>query len=191
MSVLRVGMEAMGVQRVVLAGNCLGGRVAMAVASEMPEVVGVAGILPPLVMPSAAKSRLSKAKRSRAARIIRSNPVLRRVVLERLRGMEGRTSSSVQAWFTGTLSHARLLFLFGQDDHRLTGRMKEQIDAMLAALPQERRDRYELRILPQGPLAGFESIDIQAATIDAVSGFVVRCFSEPLAGAATPTAAAR
>lgn len=189
-AVLDVGVRALGVERVALAGNCLGSRVALALASERPEVVGAAGILPPLVSPSAMKSRLSKAKRSRAARMVRSNPFLRKTVLKRLREMDGQAPSTIKDWFAGTLDHARILFIFGEDDHRLTDRMQSQIDAMLMTMPPEIRSRYELKVLPQGPLAGFESIEIQEAVIDTVAGFVVETITSPVSRGVAPRPAA-
>ncbi len=178
-AVLDAGLRLTGVDRVAIAGNCLGARVAMAIAAERDDVAGVVGILPPLVKARPTKARLAKAKRSSIARVVRSNRVLRSVVLSRLRAMEGSTGSAVRGWFTGTLEHGRLLFLFGQDDHRLTPRMEAEIEVMLASLPESQRARYELRVLPQGPVAGFESVEIQEATIEAVSGFAVRCLRDP------------
>ena len=37
---------------------------------------------------------------------------------------------------------------------------------MLAELPEKDRARFDLRILPVGPLSGFESLEVQGSVID-------------------------
>lgn len=176
MNAVRVAMEATGVDKVAFVGNCLGGRFSLLMASKMSETAGAVCILPMVATQGRVKSRLSKAKRSRLARFVRNNPLLRRLVLAPLRELGGKVPASTADHLLRALSRGRIIFVFGQGDHALTKNVRDQIDGVLAKATPEYRDRFDLHVLPEGPLAGFESIDIQDAVIAGVPAWLDEVF---------------
>ncbi len=79
------------------------------------------------------------------------------------------------------LDRARLVFLYGgknpHEDH-FSGRARQSIDGAVAALPEEQRDRFELRILAGGPLTTFDGLapEEQAEIVDVVVPYVTSFF---------------
>ena len=83
----------------------------------------------------------------------------------------------VQDGAAAVLARGRLMFVYSeQDTDAYNERSRTTIERMLAQLPETHRARFELRILPEGPLSGFESIPIQERVIDTVVDWAIDCF---------------
>jgi hypothetical protein len=80
------------------------------------------------------------------------------------------------------LARQPVLFVYSPaDDDVYTPEVQRLIDQMVAGLPRDRRERFELRILPEGPLARLESLSIQSTLIETVSEWLIRVLGGPLA----------
>ncbi|MGH3132091.1 MAG: hypothetical protein ACRDNX_14860, partial [Gaiellaceae bacterium] len=62
-------------------------------------------------------------------------------------------------------------------DH-YSGSVRQSLETAVSALPPEHRSRFELRLLPGGPLTTFDGLshEEQAAILDAVVPYVTACF---------------
>ncbi len=171
--VARFAMRAVGTDRLGIAGNCLGATVGLRVAAEMPESVATVGLLTRLRDPGATYQVLHRTRGWRVVSMLRSNRFVRRVVVRRLKGLKGRSLPGVRDQLSRALGHQNMLFVYSlADDDVYSREVQTLLDTMLASLPRERRDRFELRILPEGPLARLESLTSQDAVIDTVSNWL-------------------
>jgi hypothetical protein len=80
------------------------------------------------------------------------------------------------------LERARIAFLYGTpsfDDH-YSRRAQEVLDASLSKLPSTARERFELRLLPWGPLSTFDALTPadQSAVLDVVVPLVRASFED-------------
>jgi pimeloyl-ACP methyl ester carboxylesterase len=168
--------EALGVERVAGLGNCSGGLVALGVAANMPGCVGTACVLPRVLQPTSVNRMVIGLRGSKAAAVVRSHPTLWRL-LGPLRGRKGKTRSAVRESMGAVLGSGRLLFVYSEKDtDAYNDESRAKIDRLLAELPADHRQRFELRVLPDGPLAGFESIEAQRRVIDTVVPWLTECF---------------
>jgi alpha/beta superfamily hydrolase len=176
LTVLRFAMNATGVTRAAVAGNCSGSLVALSVAAEAPECIGAVCILPRILEPSTVNRVVIRARRSRVASLARTGRLLRPLV-SRLRGRKGRPTSVLRGNFARALTHARLLFVYSpQDTDSYNEKSRVVLERMVSGLPPSKQERFELRILPEGPLSGFESLGIQRTVIGLVVGWLVEAF---------------
>src|SRR6266705_2599940 len=165
-AIARFGLEVLGIDRLAVAGNCSGATTALSVAAEMPECVGAVCILTRVLNPSPVNRIVIGARRSKLAAIVRSNALLDRLA-EPFRGRKGKPSSGVAKPFSQALRRSRLLFLYSVvDTDAYNEKAMAYLKQMLAALPEKDRARFELRIMPVGPLSGFESLEVQRSVID-------------------------
>jgi alpha-beta hydrolase superfamily lysophospholipase len=181
-ALLAVASEALGVSRFAQVGTCYGSRVALSLVGD-PGCVGAVCLAPP-ILDFGGVSRAGRQLRDRRlGAFIRSNAALRRVIVAPLRKLlrARRTSPRVVGAFEH-LDRLRLVFLYGErnlhEDH-YSAWARERLDAAVAALPADRRERFELRTLPGGPLTTFDGLphDEQAAIIDVVVSYVEKCFN--------------
>jgi pimeloyl-ACP methyl ester carboxylesterase len=177
-AIARFSLEALGVDRMAVAGNCSGATTALSIAADMPECSGAVCILMRVLNPSAVDRIVINARRSRAAAFVRSHPLLDRLA-EPFRGRKGRPSSSLAHSFGLALSHSRLLFLYSETDtdaynEKAMGTLRQ----MLAELPETDRARFDLRILPVGPISEFESLDVQRSVVETTVEWLDACFGD-------------
>jgi dienelactone hydrolase len=190
-AVARFALEALGMNRLATMGNCSGGLVAMGVAARSPSSVGTVCILPRVLQPNRVNQVVIGLRGSWAASVVRSSRFLRRLT-QPLRGRKGKPRSVVQEWFGTVLARGPLLFVYSKKDaDAYNEESMAQIRRMLGPLPREQRDRLDVQVLEDGPLSGFESLEIQRQVIDIVAGFAASCFpTEPGQEIEAPAASA-
>jgi alpha/beta superfamily hydrolase len=182
-AVLRVAQEAAGVERFAEVGTCYGSRVALALVEE-PGCVGAICLAPPILdfggVASAGRSLRDRPLVGRAL----SSPTLRRVVVQPLRPLLRARKPAPHV--VGALSHlgrARVSFLYGErnphEDH-WSRRALQTIESTVAGLPPEAKARFELTLLPGGPLTTFDGLPPaeQDEILEAVVPRVTALFDE-------------
>jgi pimeloyl-ACP methyl ester carboxylesterase len=170
------GIRATGVERIGVAGNCSGSRLALALAADVPQCVGAVCLLPRILEPNPVNRFVIGARRSKVGSLVRSSSLLQ-ALAEPLRGRRGRLSPAVGAPFGRALDHARVLFVYTpEDSDSYNERSVAVLQRMIRRLTPAGRSRFELRILPNGPMSGFESVGIQQDGIDVVVGWLVDSF---------------
>ena len=114
--------------------------------------------------------------------MLRSNRFVRRVLVRRIKGLKGKALPGVQDQLSRALARERMLFIYSEADEDVYSReVQTMLDQMLKRLPRDRRDRFELRVIPEGPLARMESLSSQSVIIETVSEWLVRTLGQ-LAG---------
>ena len=177
--VARFGMRALGLDRFAVAGNCLGATVSLMLPAEMPECMASLGILTRLRDPSNAYQLLHRGRRTKLAAMVRANPFLRRVLIRRVRGLKGRALPGVEDQLSRALSHARMMFVYSPaDDDVYTPDVQVLLDQMLRRLPADRRARFEVRVVPEGPLARLESLAAQSVVIETATAWLLKTLPE-------------
>lgn len=184
LAVLSFARRALGVDRVAVAGNCMGSRVGLAVAAEVPECIGAICIRSPILGPSNMSKALEKAGRLGVISWIRSNAYLRRMLVQRFAGRK-KTTSDVRRPVLRALSHGHLLFLYSEQDFTFNEQVERELNGLAARLPAAERSRYELRVLAGQHLKGFESLDIQRRVIESVVEWMGARFASPSGRQAT------
>ncbi|MGQ0670786.1 MAG: alpha/beta hydrolase [Actinomycetota bacterium] len=167
------GLRATGASSFAAAGNCLGGRHALRLAGEMPNCVGAVCIRAMLTSADASgagragtAARLATASRKRLRRL-RGRPGARAEVMDELT----RTA------LLGALEHARVLFLYSEENRQFLNRAGPSVEQLLSGLPEEQRERFALRVFPGTSLEGFRTLEMQELTIDSVLGWMASSFS--------------
>jgi len=177
-AIARFSLEVLGCDRMAVAGNCSGATTALSVAADMPECTGAVCILTRVLNPSPVNRIVINARRSKVAAFVRSNPLLDRLA-EPFRGRKGKPSSGVAEPFGRALSRSRLLFLYSEvDTDAYNEKAMAYLKQMLAELPEKDRARFDLRILPVGPLSGFESLEVQRSVIETTVAWLDGCFGD-------------
>jgi predicted alpha/beta-hydrolase family hydrolase len=160
-AVLRVVCEAAGVERFAEVGTCYGSRVALALVEE-PGCVGAICLAPPILDFGGVASAGRGLRDKRLAGRLLSSPTFRRVVLQRLRPLlRARKPAPRVLGAFAHLDRARVSFLYGerspQADH-YSRRAAQTVESTIAGLPAEVRGRFELTMLPGGPLTTFDGL---------------------------------
>ena len=189
-SVARFGMRVAGVRRVGIVGNCIGARVALGLAAQMPEVEATLCIRAPVLQPSGTSKLIERAGRSGIGAKLRSNPLIRTYLVKPLSGRKRRSGTAVRGPIGRILSRGRLLFLYGEEDYTFNEQVRAELAAIVARLPQEQRRRYELRVLPERGLKGFDSLEVQDVVIATVVGWFDTVFNGDASAVTRPGRAA-
>jgi hypothetical protein len=192
-AVLSLAREAAGVDRFAEVGTCYGSRVALSLVED-PGCVGAVCLAPP-ILDLGGVGRMGRSLRDRrVGAVIRSSAVLRRVVVSPLRrALRARKPAPRVVGAFAYLGRARLVFLYGErnvhEDH-YSARARQSVEAAVGALPEEQRSRFELRMLPGGPLTTFDGLPPaeQEAILDVVVPYV-RTFFENTSAAHPNTSA--
>jgi dienelactone hydrolase len=182
-AVARFALEAVGTDRLAVAGNCSGSIVALDVAAQMDTCRGAVLILPRLIRPTGLGRAVIGSRGGRLSAAVRSNRAvygaLRRAISPYLRGESGRNvpMPSVAQAIERAVGHARLLFVYAERDSDVyLQRSVALLPSLVEGLPAARRERVEVRLVPFGPLSGFESIEAQEGTVELVTGWIDACF---------------
>jgi alpha/beta superfamily hydrolase len=162
LAVTDFAMRATGVRRVAVVGNCSGGIVGMGLASSMAECEGAVLILPRLVQLGGLTRAHMGARQSKLASLVRSRPLIRKMVQTTVRGQRDVPSEPVRQHFLPAVERCPLLFIFSERDREpYVGKSIRLLRRMTEDLSPRNRERVELLISDEGPLAGFESLSAQ------------------------------
>ena len=170
----RFGMEATGARRVAAAGNCGGAWAALELGARMPECAGVAFIRSPILAPVEYASVARKVRRSRLKRIVRSNPVLRRIARVAI-DATSKQALDLIARYRAQLEHGRMMFLFCEEDYR-RGYESKNLEKVLAQLTPEQRERCSRVIIPGRSLQELE-LSTQDHMVRAMTDWAAGLFS--------------
>lgn len=184
LAVATFGQRAVGTGAVIGAGNCLAAQAALGLAAGLEQCVGAVCVQPRLV-----RSRLDmvmggSARRARA--LIGSRGIFR-AVLKRVPRLDLRLRDPIREALPAALQDADVLFLY--DEEWVVPRSKgfRKARSFVRRLPQRSRSRFELRVLPTRGLDGFNSMDSQEETLNALLEWTERCLpAATSASAATP-----
>jgi alpha/beta superfamily hydrolase len=160
-AVLAVAREAAGVERFAEVGTCYGSRVALSLVED-PGCVGAICLAPPILDFGGVASAGRSLRDGRLAGRVLSSPTFRRAVVEPLRPLlRARKAAPRVVGAFAHLDRARVAFLYGErnphEDH-YSRRAVQTIESTVAGLPPERRERFELTMLPGGPLTTFDGL---------------------------------
>ncbi len=181
-TVTRFAMEAAGVDRFAVAGNCIGSHIGLTLAGTDEACLGAACIRMPMLDRGGAKLR-RRARRWKVASVVRSSRLLRGALHPVAAATRERTiRPEVREAFVRAVRRAPLLFLYSQEDGTYDAAIKRDLEQIVARMPSDPRRSYELQVLPGGALKGLESLLIQDLLIEALAGWLPRCFDpEPAA----------
>lgn len=192
-AVLSVAMDALDVGHFAAVGTCYGSRVALRLVSEN-SCVGAVCLAPP-VLEYGGLSRASRQVGERTVlSFIRSHAALRRLARPLRSTLRARRPAGLVVGALEHLDRARIAFLYGTpsfDDH-YSRRAHEVLDASLSKLPSATRERFELRMLPWGPLSTFDALAPadQNAVLDIVVPLVRASFEDSTPSASRAKASA-
>jgi len=176
LAVLRFAQRAVGARSVGVAGNCSGSQVALEIAAEVPECVGAACLLTRVLEPSGVNRVVIGVRRMKLAAVVRSSPFLSKLA-QPLRGRRGRFASRVEQDLAKALAHARLVFVYTREDtDSYDEKGMAKLEAVVRGLAPERRERFDLRVVEGGPMAGFESMEIQDTALTTIVEWMDRSF---------------
>jgi pimeloyl-ACP methyl ester carboxylesterase len=177
MTVAQFATHATGTDRIGVAGNCSGSRMALYVAAMSPTCVGTVCVLPRVIEPGGVHSIAVSARRLKIASFLRRIKPLRRMT-DPIRHRRRKVSSVVERYLSQALDHGRVLFLYSeQDPDAYNEGSVAALKGMLNRFTQSRRERFKVRVLSNGPLVGFESRTAQQDSIDTIRDWLVECFA--------------
>jgi pimeloyl-ACP methyl ester carboxylesterase len=173
----RFGMQASGVSRLAVIGNCSGGVVGLGVTAQMEETETAVLILPRLVYMRGVSRAAVEARKSRLGAVVRRNALLRRVAHKTIKGGGRRDipSPPVAQFFEPATQNARLMFIYSEHDRDpYVAKSRRLLEQLTAKLPADRRSKVESSLIDEGPLSGFESLAVQESVIAAAVDWTVR-----------------
>lgn len=183
LAVLETTRRALGVKRFALAGSCIGSRVTLELARR-PDCLAAVCLAAPLIDPGSWTRMRRRSQRWRLAAFIRSQRALRKAVVGPVKRVLTKSSASGKLIESvmAAVGHARLLFLYSESPRDYySERIKRLLDDTGAALSEEERQRFEVRILREGPLTAFDALspEIQDVIVKAVVEWLASSFSGP------------
>lgn len=190
LAVTRFAQRAVGVDRVVAAGNCLGAQSALALAAEVSECSGAVCMLPRVVKAGIVRGLVDRASGGRVRGAMRSRRWLRRFSGRALARFDLKVRGPVGDPLPRALGHARVLFLYDQVDLASRSRAFPKVRSLVNRLPASARSRFTLRVLNERGLERFASIGVQEAAVDALVEWADRCLPSPEPDSASALGAA-
>jgi pimeloyl-ACP methyl ester carboxylesterase len=186
-AVTRYAQRALGVEKVVGVGNCMGAQSALSLAADLGECVGAVCILPQVTKQRATRRAFRKAARGRLG-FLRSK-LVRRLLIGPLSRFGPRMRPTVRDPLPRALEHGRVLFVYDREHLESRSRAFPRVRAVVKRLPNAHRSRFELRVLPSWGLDRFGSLESQGAALDAIVDWVERCLG-PEEGSESPAMSA-
>jgi len=177
-AVARFAQQATGVDRVLAAGNCLGGRLGLFLAADMPGCIGAVCIIPPVVEPGRVKRLLRRVVPRALVSLIRRQRWLGRRVFARLARLDAEAEAGVLGPLPRALARSRVLFVFGEEHIEARADSLRRLRSVTERLSAAERERFELVFLHGSGLDRFSSAPAQRETLDLVSGWIDRRFAE-------------
>ncbi|TMK86005.1 MAG: alpha/beta hydrolase [Actinobacteria bacterium] len=183
LAVTELVLDALGLHRVGVVGNCVGTRVALGLATRLPACVSVASVLPMSLGPV-----LSGRGRSRPTRaafdFLRRHPTLRQASHRLGSGRVARGLGAPPRFIPEVgvaLRSAHLLFLHGGTDHS-RAKLARGVEQLRQEAAGNGHRRVEMWRLDFEGRTGFRPIEVQASLIDSV----VRWMDETLPSPGAP-----
>lgn len=180
LAVTRFAMRATGIQRVAVAGSCLGAWTALELAAEMPECLGLVfmpGHAPILGLADRTTLGRGHRRRKRVRGLRRVQRTFNKLL--RIISAPWRRRLSWRLPHARALDHARILFLFGQREYAPRGRARADLEALTSELSPDQAARCEVRVLSIRSLRAFHSLETRDAMIDAIVGWTDELFAAP------------
>lgn len=171
-----------GVDRVAVMGNCLGAEVALYLASHLPNCVGAFAIH--LQTRDEWVGAARKLRHSKVVAFVRGKSLLRRWFVPRLRAYQGRAKPYLRSYLLGSLRHGRVVLLYDEQDRSFSEQIGRRFRRMVSRLPSDQRARFELRVLHDSKLPGFETLASQQLVIDMAVEWAGASFGHPVEGPA-------
>lgn len=177
LAAVRFSLDALGVERVAGVGNCMGARIALDLAAELPEWIGTLCINPPILRPARVTRAIQRARGWKLPSTLKSSALLRNSVVRPLKRRKKRITSTDREPIVMALERGPVCLVYSEKDSRLTRQLRRELQRLEGALPERLKARYEVRLLQGVGLLGFQSLLIQQEVIDTVGDWVPRCFS--------------
>jgi hypothetical protein len=175
------GMQALGVDRVASSGNCIGSWASLGMADAVPGWLGAALIRMPLLDGGAMTAVRRRAGRSGLFRttikVLRSNAFIRRRILRRMADATRRAYVPTRTLFPRGLARGDLLFLWGEDDYTFSRKVRPVLRDLAKAVPKDRRDAYEVRVVAGRSLQGFDAVPSQDLVVDTLAEWFDQLFA--------------
>jgi len=184
LEVVRLSTRLLGVDRVAFLGNCMGAEVSLYLSSHVPSAVGAFAIH--LQTRDEWVGAARKIRHSKVAGFVRSDPLLRRWFLPKLRGFQGRAKPYLRSYLSESLARGRVVLLFDDQDRSYNGQIGRRFQRMVSRLPAPARSRFRLEVVHDAKIPGFETLDSQDLVIEMALEWAGACFGAPArAGAAS------
>jgi pimeloyl-ACP methyl ester carboxylesterase len=162
--VARLGVETLGVERVAVAGNCIGSWASLAFAAAETVCVGVVLIRMPLIIARSGSRSAGPWTRRALDRHPRMRAMAKRATRRRPQVKLGFGRHLPKA-----LEHADVLMMYGERDFTFERGVQPAANRLLATLPPASRARFRLDVIPASErMSGFEDVGLQDRLIDAV-----------------------
>jgi alpha/beta superfamily hydrolase len=182
LAVLDAAQRAVGTERFAIAASCFGTRVALRLTKQL-DCVGAVCLSAPVIDQGGWTRLRTRIGERRVLSFIRSNPLLRRVILRPLRrAFAEKKPTSLVSEALGQLDHARILFLYSeQEDEQSYYRQeaRRRLAAISGKLSDPHRERYRVQVLPTGRLTGFDLLPAaeQALILETVVDWIDDSFA--------------
>ena len=158
-------MRATGTDRFATIGACLGARIGLQMAAEIPSCVATVAISPHVyAAPRPARRRIPAAA-ARVGRLIRGLT----------RGYE--VDEKFPAWVRDAAASCEVLILTGAAPNRWGKAASELLGRIVYDLPLERRRNLVLRHRPDLTVSGFPSPEAHRYALDEATACLARAFS--------------
>jgi pimeloyl-ACP methyl ester carboxylesterase len=175
--------EALAVASYVVVGVCFGGRAGLHLI-QGPDCRGLVSMEPPLIDHGRWTVLRRRFGRRRLVVALRRNGVTRRLLLAPARAaLRERRRTSLTTEALAALTSSRILYLYSEaglrrDHYRMEA--AKQLRALGRRLPREQLGRHEVRVLPTGPLTGFDLLSgaHQSVILEHVVAWVSACFED-------------
>jgi pimeloyl-ACP methyl ester carboxylesterase len=184
----RQQMRILGVDRVAAVGNCGGAWLSLLLEAELGQsAAGAMCLLPGLMEATKLSGIYRKLRWSKLAEWTRSVRLLRRVIVRTLRRRrpEWRLNPAIPSLLGRTLNRGPVMFLYGDRDLEYSPRGAAALLRVVESFPVEHRERFQLRVLSDAELEGFDRLDVQELVVEASTEWLTACFEHRAADGAS------